>query len=105
MPKLTKIKGSLSFMQNGQVQNRDGISFSLPSLKSTGSLTLQSVSEVSLDSLKTINGNFDVSLCTMSILGFENLEHIDGSLSIYDNINLSNLKFPNLVSVHNILNC
>lgn len=99
MSKLVSVKSSLSFMQNGQVQNRNGISITFPSLETTGDLTLQSLFEIGLPKLKNITGHLDVSLTCLKNLTLTNLTLIMKSLSIYNNSYLSTLNFPNLVIV------
>lgn len=99
MSNLVTIGDKFSFMQNGLVQNTNGISISLPSLESCGGLFLQSVSSVELEQLKNITGDLGLSLSTLKNFSLSSLFLIQGSLSIYNNSVLTTLEFPNLVSI------
>ncbi|KTW29847.1 hypothetical protein T552_01051, partial [Pneumocystis carinii B80] len=99
MPDLVSIRDKFSFMQNGLVQNNNGISISLPSLESSGGVFLQSVSSIKLEQLKNISGDLGISLSTLTTITLESLFNIHGSLSIYNNSVLTTLEFPSLVSI------
>ncbi|KAG4304139.1 hypothetical protein PORY_002503 [Pneumocystis oryctolagi] len=99
MPNLTEVRGPLIFIQNGYVQYRNGFSVSFPSLKSTGDLTLQSVSKVDLDNLRSVFGHLVITLTTISKLCLEKLEVISESFSIYNNSDLTELYLPKLNSI------
>ncbi|KAG5519132.1 hypothetical protein PMAC_002220 [Pneumocystis sp. 'macacae'] len=104
MSDLVKIRGSMNFMQNGQIQNRNGFPLSLPSLETVGDLSIQGVSSIDMKNLKNITGDLIITLTNLQRVSLDSLSFISGSLSIYNNSELNTLDFPSLIGGSFLLN-
>ncbi|KAG5439056.1 hypothetical protein PCK2_000897, partial [Pneumocystis canis] len=96
---LITVKEMLSFLQNGRVKNHDGVVVAFPALQTVGDLTLQRVTHAYFSSLRNISGSLVLTLSNIERFVLANLRFIFNSLSIYNNSELNDLRFPNLISI------
>jgi len=97
LPNLLSVSGALNLTGIG---GGSILSVGLPALKTTGNLTVQFVYSLTLTALKNITvGDFVVRNNTFTKLALPKLEHVDGSVAIYDNADLKNLQMSDLESI------